>query len=67
MEWTCPKPNAAPRCAFGLGTEITMQEKRTPTHLRRTKWTKRAQLLLAILGAAFVVYRVVAVFMRRGL
>jgi hypothetical protein len=43
-----------------------MPEPRKPTHLRRAKLAKRAQLLLALASAVFLLYRVAAVFMHRG-
>lgn len=54
--WNLTRPRAI------LHLSLAMSEPRRPTHLHRTKWTKRAQLLLAMLGAAFVLYRVIAVF-----
>jgi hypothetical protein len=43
-----------------------MTDDRTPARLRRAKRTKRAQLVLAFAAAAFVLYRIAAVFFRPG-
>jgi hypothetical protein len=43
-----------------------MSEPRKPTHLRRAKLAKRAQLVLAIAAAAFAVYRIAAQFLHPG-
>jgi hypothetical protein len=39
-----------------------MSRLQPPTHLRRAKWSKRVQLLLAVLGAGFVIYRLISAF-----
>lgn len=37
-----------------------MQERKTPTHMRRAKLAKRAQLVLGLLTAGFMLYRIVS-------
>jgi hypothetical protein len=39
-----------------------MTSLRPPSHVRRAKWVKRAQLALAVLAAGFVVYRLLSAF-----
>jgi hypothetical protein len=39
-----------------------MSALKPPTHVRRTKWSKRVQLVLAISAAGFVLYRLISAF-----
>ena len=41
-----------------------MSDPRVPPHMRRARLQRRAQLLLAIVAAVFVLYRLAAVFRR---
>ena len=41
-----------------------MSEPRLPPHMRRARLARRAQFVLALVAAAFVLYRLVAVFRR---
>jgi hypothetical protein len=43
-----------------------MAGPRKPTHLRRSKLSRRMQLIAAVLSAVFVLYRIAAVFVHRG-
>jgi hypothetical protein len=42
-----------------------MSPPRPPSYLRRAKWLSRAQLVLAVLAAGFVVYRLLSAFSGR--
>lgn len=41
-----------------------MSDQGVPPHMRRARMQKRAQLFLALVAAAFVLYRLAAVFRR---
>lgn len=43
-----------------------MSDRELPPHLRRARLARRSQLVLAILAAAFVLYRLAAGLMRRA-
>ena len=37
-----------------------MQDRKPPSHMRRAKWSKRVQLVLGLMTAGFMLYRIVS-------
>ncbi|HET8932531.1 MAG TPA: hypothetical protein VFN67_03780 [Polyangiales bacterium] len=37
-----------------------MQDRKPPSHMRRAKWAKRAQLVLGLMTAGFMLYHIVS-------